>query len=45
MQIKFKKDITLFVKVVKQLGKPFLGISEELEALDMQNVMEMEVVS
>ena len=45
LQATFRKDISSFVKVVGQLGNPFVAISLELVALDTQNVMEESVVA
>ena len=41
----FRKDISSFVKVVRQVGNPFVATSLELGALDTQNVMEESVVA
>ena len=45
LQATFRKDISSFVKVVWQLGNPFVATSLELVALDTQNVMEESVVA
>ena len=45
LQAMFRKDISYFVKVVGQLGNPFVATSQELVALDTQNVMEESVVA
>ena len=45
LQATFRKDISSFVKVVGQLGNPFVATSLELVALDTQNVMEESVVA
>ena len=45
MQATFRKDISSFVKVVGQLGNPFVATRLELVALDTQNVMEESVVA
>ena len=41
----FRKDTSSFVKVIEQLGNPFVATSLELVALDTQNVMEESVVA
>ncbi|KAL8558995.1 hypothetical protein ACOMHN_039751 [Nucella lapillus] len=43
LQLKFQKDVQAFIKVVEQLGNPFLVTSHELIALDTHNVMEQAV--
>ena len=40
LRVTFRKDISSFVKVVGQVGNPFVATSLELGALDTQNVME-----
>ena len=45
LQATFRKDISSFVKVVVQLGNPFVATRLELVALDTQNVMEESVVA
>ena len=45
LQGTFQKDISSFVKVVGQIGNPFVATSLELVALDTQNVMEESVVA
>ena len=45
LQATSRKDISSFVKVVGQLGNPFVATSLELVALDTQNVMEESVVA
>ena len=45
LQATFRKDISSFVKVVGQLGNPFVATSLGLVALDTQNVMEESVVA
>ena len=45
LQVKFRKDVLSFVEVVEQLGNPFLATSQELVALDTQNVMEQPVAT
>ena len=44
-QLKFQKDVLSFIKVVEQLGNPFLATSQELIVLDKQNVMEQAVAT
>lgn len=44
LQLKFKKDVQSFVKVVEQLGNPFRATSQELVSLDTQCVVEPSVV-
>ena len=45
LQATFRNDISSFVKVVGQLGNPFVATSLELVALDTQNVMDESVVA
>ena len=45
LQATSRKDISSFVKLVGQLGNPFVATSLELVALDTQNVMEESVVA
>ena len=45
LQATYRKDISSFVKIVGQLGNPFVATSLELVALDTQNVMEESVVA
>ena len=45
LQATFGKDISSFVKVVGQLGNPFVATSLELVALVTLNVMEESVVA
>ena len=45
LQATFRKDISSFVKVVGQLGNPFVATSLELVALVTLNVMEESVVA
>ena len=45
LQLKFQNDVLSFIKVVKQLGNPFLATSQELIALDTQTVMEQAVAT
>ena len=45
LRVTFRKDISSFVKVVGQVGNPFVATSLELVALDTQNVMEESVVA
>lgn len=44
LQTKFQKDVQSFIQVLGELGNPFLATSQELVALDTQNVMEPAVV-
>ena len=43
LQVKFRKDVLAFVEIVEQIGNP-CAASQELVALDTQQVMEPEVV-
>ena len=45
LRVTFRKDISSFVKVVGQVGNPFVATSLELGALDTQNVIEESVVA
>ena len=45
LQVKYRKDILSFIEVVEQLGNPFLATSQELVALDTQNVVEEAVAN
>ena len=45
LQATFRKDISSFVKVVGQLGNPFVATSLELVALDTQDVMKESFVA
>ena len=45
LQATFRKDVSSVMKVVGQLGNPFVATSLELVALDTQNVMEESVVA
>ena len=45
LQATFREDISSFVKVVGQLGNPFVATSLELVALDTQNVMRESAVA
>ena len=45
LQVTFRKDTSSFVKVIEQLGNPFVATGLELVALDTQNVMEESVVA
>ena len=45
MQLKIQKDVLLFIKVVEQLGYPFVATGQELIVLDTHNLMEHAVAN